>query len=61
MYSQEDGILQDQLTEVLAVLWPWAVEELKKQIKLAKLPRTILSAEQVLALPTKTFSYPAKN
>ena len=50
-YAQDDGILQGQLTEALAVLWPWAVEHLKKQIKLAKLPRTILSAEQVVLQP----------
>lgn len=46
----EDGIRQEQLNEVLVVIWPLAIEHLNKQIKLAKLPRTILSAEQVEAV-----------
>jgi len=45
--SVDDGIKKEQLTQVLPVIWAWAIEQLEKQIKLAKLPRTILSAEQV--------------
>jgi len=46
--SQDDGIKKEQLTQVLPIIWAWAIVQLERQIKLAKLPRTILSAEQVI-------------
>lgn len=45
--DDDDGVSSEHLNKLLNIVWRWAMVQLTEQIAFAKLPKTILSAEQV--------------